>query len=249
MRYLLIGALAFAIFAIVACPARVVCWASDGVCDHMADDGIRLRALSGTVWDGRARISYGGEAFGELGWTYRPSGLLDGELLADWQLVDAAFHLSGAAAYDGSTMQLTVAGRIGAQAINRVLGQYEIRLSGDMEVRDAHAVWSDRPAASGSLHWAGGRTWYSLSGVDYDVVMPPLTGNLSTVGDAYVLDVRMDDSQAPVMTARLTRGGTVSVGVTRRFLDLAGNPWPIAGDPDAVVITVEEQLIDAAVGG
>lgn len=236
-KYILIGVLAFLGFALVLMPASVARLAANRV------DGLAMRAVGGTLWDGQASLAYRGEGIGTLEWTFMPLGVLDGDVRVGWRLRDADLELSGIAALGLSDAHLSASGRVGAAAVNRVLGRYDIAIDGDFEATDVALVSDESVRASGTIAWSGGRTFYRLSGQNYDTALPAMVAEVRTVDGEHTLDARLaDDSAAPLILARLKSTGWIEISLTRRFTTLAGKPWPIPGDDDAVVLTVEEQL-------
>lgn len=236
-KYILIGVLAFLGFALVLMPASVARLATGRV------EGLAMRAVGGTLWDGQASLAYRGERIGTLEWTLVPRGVLDGEVRVRWRLSDLDLDLSGIAARGFGHALLNVSGHVGAAPANRILGRYDIAIDGDFEATDVALASDESVRASGAMVWSGGRTFYRLSGQNYDTALPAMVAEVRTVDGEHTLDVKLaDDSAAPLIRARLKSTGWIEVGLTRRFTTLAGKPWPIPGDDDAVVLTVEEQL-------
>lgn len=236
-NYILIGVLAFLGSALVLMPAGVARLAANRV------DGLAMRAVGGTLWDGQANLAYRGEGIGTLEWTFIPLGVVDGEARIRWRLSDAGLDLSGVAAQGFGRALLNASGQVGAAAVNRVLGRYDIAIGGNFEATGVALVSDGSVRASGAIAWSGGRTFYRLSGQNYDTVLPAMVAEVRTVDGEHTLDAKLaDDSAAPLILARLKSTGWIEIGLTRRFTTLAGRPWPIPGDDDAVVLTVEEQL-------
>lgn len=236
-KYILIGVLAFLVFVVVLMPASVARLAANRV------DGLAMRSVGGTLWDGQANLAYRGEGIGTLEWTFVPRGMMDGEVRLRWRLSDADLDLSGIAAQGFGLVFLNVSGHVGAAAVNRVLGRYDIAIDGDFEATDVVLIADESVRASGAIAWSGGRTFYRLSGQNYDTALPAMVAEVRTVDGEHTLDAKLaDDSAAPLILARLKPTGWIEIGLTRRFTTLAGKPWPIPGDDDAVVLTVEEQL-------
>lgn len=236
-KYILLGVLAFVGFALVLMPASVARFATDRV------DGLVMRTVGGTLWDGRANLAYRGEGIGHLEWSFVPLGLLDGEIRVRWRLTDADVDLSGIATQGFGRALLNASGHVGAAAVNRVLGRYEITVAGDFEATDLAVVADGSARASGAITWSGGRTFYRLSGQNYDTALPAIVAEVRTVDGEYALEAKLaDDPAAPLIHARLKSNGWIEIGLTRRFAALAGKPWPVPGNDDAVVLTVEEQL-------
>ena len=242
--YILIGIAAFAVFGAAFMPASVVRLATDRI------DGLTLRTASGTLWDGNASVAVGGHAIGSLTWTFEPLGLLEGEARMRWQLRDATIDLAGVASRGFDAAWMTAAGTVDSAAANRILGRYDISIGGAFKLVGLGLRLDEAGArASGEIRWSGGRTLYRLSGQNYDTTLPAMLANVATVEGKHTLWVELADDVAPsaararLMDAHLDASGWLRVGLTRRFLVLAGKPWPIPGDENATVLSVEEQVL------
>ena len=239
----LLGVAAFAVFVLAFLPARVV---GHGV-ERL--EGVALDNLAGTVWRGDGDIAVGGEPLGRLQWRFAPAALFTGALGLDWRLRHPDYQLEGGLRQGFGGTAASVSGTVAAVALNRLLGQYHIRLAGAFEI-DEVALRSDagRWRAHGALRWNGGRTTYRLSGQSYDVEFPPLAATLGTEGDEVRFQAFLDGeaSEPALIDARLDVEGWLHISVTRRFTRLAGKPWPGAGGEDEVVVTVAEQVLDTS---
>ena len=241
----LVGLAAFAVFALWRVPA--------GVLTRLAErlDGVALTAVAGTLWGGSAGLAVHGEDLGRFAWRFAPGKLLGGTVGVTWRLRNPDLRLQGDAVAALGGFRLTASGQVGAAALNRVLGEYHIRLGGELAVEDwsLERGWRDSAwTVDAALRWSGGRTNYRLSGQSYDVDFPPLVGSLATTGGepCLAVSVRPEADAAPILLARLDARGWLHISVTRRFTRLAGNPWPGAGADDEVVVTVAEQILAVA---
>ena len=249
LAYALLGALAFAVFALALLPASVLTRAVEGA------STATVRDVNGTVWSGGAELAIEGEDLGRLQWRFAPKALLAGAAGVNWRLRHADFRFEGHLRYGFGGMAASASGVLGAAALRNTLAKYYIRLGGDfaferLELRMVPDTGDGIPAwhAEGELRWSGGRTTYRLSGQSYDVEFPPLTGELRTTADGIRLRAfaRHGAGEAPLLTARLDGEGWLHVSVTRRFTRLAGKPWPGSGGEDEVVVTVAELWLPAA---
>ena len=249
LAYVLLGALAFAGFALALLPASVLTRAVEGA------SAATLRDVNGTVWRGSAELAVQGEDLGRLQWRFAPAALLSGAAGVRWRLRHADFRFAGDLRYGVGGVAASASGELGAAALRNTLAKYYIRIGGDFAFErlalrvvpngeDGAAAWR----AEGELRWSGGRTTYRLSGQSYDVEFPPLAGELRTTADGIRLQAfaRQGDGEAPLLTAWLDGEGWLHVSVTRRFTRLAGKPWPGSGGEDEVVVTVAERRLDAA---
>ena len=246
LGFILLGLVAFAVFAAARVPATVLTNAAQRV------DGVALREATGTIWRGAAALSVGGESLGRIDWRFAPAVLFSGALGVDWRLRHPDFQLEGDLGVGPRSAWVTASGAIDAVALNRLLGKYHIRLSGELtvdgwRVRRVEGEAGDVLDAAGQLRWSGGRTSYRLSGQSHDVDFPPLAGELAAPDGEPRLAVflRREPGAKPLLSARLDNDGWLHISVTRRFTRLAGKPWPGAGEDDDVVVTVSEQVLDA----
>ena len=241
--YVLLGLVAGVAFLVALTPSRAVVPALERM------DELRLLGATGRWWKGEADVVYRGFAAGRLAWVVDPLALFAGGLGAKWRLRHANHDLAGSALVGFDGFALSVAGAMDAKTVNEVLAYYHIHLGGQFTVDAGDAPkglslrYADgEPAAAGTLRWSGGRTTYRLSGQSYETQMPPMLARMATQAGEPVLRVYLEEVEKPVLVARLNADGWLHVGISRRFAALAGNPWPIAGDPDAVVVTVQEKV-------
>lgn len=237
--YVLIAVAAALAFTAALVPAKAVTLATDRV------DEITLLDISGTLWRGEANVLYHDFDAGRLAWRMDWPALFDGQLGAHWRLDGAGHELAGRFQRGLASSALTAAGSIDAGNVNRLLGDYDIRVAGvlaveDLVVRGDDGVWS----LAGQLRWTGGRTIYRLSGLTYDVNLPPMVARFATQEGGVVLNATLEDRPMPLFEARL-RDGWMEFGITKHLTRLAGKPWPGNAAEDAVVLAVERELKEA----
>ncbi len=242
--YILLGVFAGVVFLLALIPARAVAPLAERV------DGLRFLGATGVWWNGQADVVVRGFAAGRLTWMLAPTALLDGRLGVNWRLRHANHDLSGSAAAGMDSFAATVTGRMEAATVNEALSFYRMHLGGRFVVDTAGAPrglalsYADGElATAGVLRWSGGRTDYELAGQSYQAQMPPMAARLATEAGGPVLRAYMEGVAKPLLSARLDAEGWLHVGMSRRFAELAGNPWPGSGDADAVVLTVQEKVL------
>jgi hypothetical protein len=255
LRYLLVGALVVVAILIIRAPARLL---ADALPDQSA---ARLVAPSGTIWRGAATLhlrALGGMQgyldAGRVTWAFNPGALLRGRLGYTITLAGPDHALSGAVALAPSTLFLTLDGAADAAFINPWLAAYDMWLAGTFQLdgwslhlplavsTDHTAVADavrDHTALAGTLGWTGGNVRYRLSGRDFNIELPSLTGQL---GPGPTGAVREADTGTPLLLFSITSAGFAKIELTQRFTELAATPWPGQAEPDAVVLAVEEQL-------
>ncbi len=235
-----IGGAAFLAGAVYLAPAGLVRVA-------IGDAGpARLSSIEGRLWDGRASLLFDGWPAGRLAWSLDAAGLLDGRLRFDWRIQDPGYDLDGQGdvGFGGTAFDAT--GRIGPTLIETTLAPYDIAVGGALEisgfvVRASHDLVPE--TIEGNLHWAGGPVGYRLAGRDFRTDLPPLDGRIGTVGGEPVLTVHAAGEDVPLFRVRLDPQGWAHVGITQRFTELVGMPWPGGGPAEAVVIEVAEKIL------
>lgn len=242
--YILLGVLAGVVFLLALIPSRALAPLAERV------DGLRLLGATGRWWNGDAEVVYRGFAAGRMSWMLAPTTLLDSRLGISWRLRHADHDLSGTAVAGIGSFAVSMTGKMQAETVNRALAFYHMQLDGQFAVDPANHPeglvfdYADgQLAVAGALRWSGGRTVYRLSGQSYQTQMPPMVARLATEADEPVLRAYAEGVAKPVLSARLDAEGWLHVSMSRRFAELAGNPWPGSGDADAVVLTVQEKVL------
>jgi hypothetical protein len=126
-----------------------------------------------------------------------------------------------------------------------VFSRYDIRIPGSIAVEhlDLTAAYGARlPDVRGELKWSGGDVSYRLSGRDHRVALPPLVGFIDSSSSQPEISVYQVDDKMPLMLGKVAQDGMATVGITKQFTKMLGEPWP-GGEPDhAVVLEVGEKL-------
>jgi hypothetical protein len=69
-----------------------------------------------------------------------------------------------------------------------------------------------------------------------------LVGFLDSSSGQPEMSVYQSNDETPLMLARISRDGLATIGITKQFTKLLGEPWP-GNEPDhAVVLEVGEKL-------
>lgn len=206
-------------------------------------DGLTVWDVRGRWWRGEARAAAGEQALGQLAWQWLPAGLAAGELRFDWQLAGPDHALGGTVGGMLDGWALTAAGRVAATTVNPALAAYDTRLGGDFALEGValRTAAGKPPSATGALHWSGGDVGYSLGGRRIAATLPAMVGRLAVVDGEPTLAVATGTGER-LFEVRLAADGWVHVALTKRFLDLAGNPWPGQAADGAVVLEVAQRL-------
>ena len=206
-------------------------------------DGLTVWDVRGRWWRGECGVAARELALGRLAWQWGPAGLTAGELRFDWQLEGPDHALGGTVAVRPDGWNLEAAGRAGAALANPALAAYAIRLDGDLalEALALGATANESASAAGTLHWSGGDVAYRIGGRPFAAALPAMAGRLAVVDGEPTLAVATGAGEQ-LFEIRLAAGGWLHVALTKRFLDVAGNPWPGAVADDAVVVEVAEKM-------
>lgn len=231
LRWGLLGLCAAVVFGIALAPARAFLGATPLLAD-----------ARGPWWRGDAGVLHDGERIGRISWTLDPLALFAAQAAAHWRFDGAGRGLAGRVARGFGNFDLHAAGEVAAATVNRVAAGYDIGLAGTFTVSELR-LRSDagRVSANGLLRWPGGATTYALGGRTRAVDLPAMTATLASQDDAAVLEVRSAAADLPLLEARLQTDGWLRIRLTKRFLALAGNPWPGSTAPDDFVFAVAER--------
>lgn len=236
----LLGMLALAIFLVLRAPALLI--------ERFLGDAspISLSHSAGTIWNGEADISARGHDLGRASWNVLPASLLGGAIGARWRVTGDHHALRGTAAASIAETDISLAGHIDADFVNRLLSDYHIHLRGDFELDDIALTFGAGPhptTVSGTLRWDGGSTRYRLAGEIEHVTLPPMQATLAVNDDGHPqAESFSDPTEAPLIRAHLDPDGWLHIAISRHFTSLAGRPWPGTGPPDEMVVEVAERL-------
>ena len=235
--YLAAACLLCIVLLVALWPARALLPMAAGV------DGLALRDVQGYWWRGELRAEYGDVPLGQLAWRWAPAGLLAGELRFETRLQGRDHALDGSIARGLNAASIALSGTVAARLLNAALAAYDINLDGDFDLAGltARLAGTDPPAVAGTLRWSGGGVRYRLGERRFTAELPAMVGQLAAADGEPTLSVTNAAFEL-LFTVRLAADGWVHVALTRRFVDLAGNPWPGDAPADAVVVEVAERM-------
>ena len=235
-----IGVAAFLACAVYLAPAGLV-----GTI--VGDRGpARLSGVEGRLWNGRASVRFDGWPAGQLTWSFDPAGLLEGRLRFAWRILDPGYDLAGHGdvGFGGTGFEAT--GRVGAVLLERILAPYDIAAGGALDISHL-AIESSHDlvprTVGGAVSWSGGPVGYRLAGRDFRTHLPPLDARIETVDGDPVLTAGAVGDDVPLLRVRLDREGWAHIGITQRFTEVVGLPWPGARADDTIVIEVAEKIL------
>jgi len=238
-RLVVVGLLAFVVSALAFAPASLV------RSFVVAVPGLTVSSLSGTVWRGRAALVHRGVPLGDLAFAFRPIDLL--RLRIGYSIALAGEHadVSGRAAIGLRNFEVVAEGTVDFALAAADLARYELSIPGTLTLAPLQLdgrFGAPLPNARGEVRWNGGTVRYALGGTTRDVVLPSLAGFVdSSVGHPQVTVYAVDDP-TPLLLAHIQPDGLASIGITKQFTKLIGQPW-VGGEEDhAVVLEVSEKL-------
>ena len=242
LRWSLFGFAAALVFAIALAPARVILPAAPALAD-----------AQGPWWHGDAAVLHDGAAIGRIFWALDPLALLRAKIGAHWRFQNAGEQLAGHVAHGFQGFALEASGEVAATTLAGAFAAYGIDLPGTFAIDELRLRNDAGPlSANGALRWSGGRTTYTLGRRTRTVDLPAMAATLATQNGTALLEVRsfMQGSSAsavagpPLLEVRLHADGWLRIRLTKRFLALAGNPWPGNAADNDFVIAVAEQCFD-----
>ena len=238
LRLTLIGVATFIVCLFVFAPASLVRYL-------LRDAPITLAGPTGTLWRGSGDLAVAGSPLGRIDWSLAPSTLLSGELGFDVTVTGPHIDLKGRTAASPRAGHAELDGTFETALLADALARYDIHIPGSITIEhlDLTANYGARlPMVRGELKWSGGNVDYRLSGRDHRAQLPPLVGFVDSSSGQPEISVYQVDDKMPLMLAKISQEGLATVGITKQFTKMLGEPWP-GGEPDhAVVLEVGEKL-------
>ncbi len=240
VRLTLIGVATFIVCVCAFAPASLVRYALRG-----DETPITLIGPTGTLWRGSGDLAVSGVHIGHIDWSYAPSALLSGEFGFDVRVRGDHVDLSGRASAAVRSAHAEMSGTFDTALLADTLSQYDLDIPGSIAVEDLELTsmrGARLPQVRGKLKWSGGEVGYRLSGRDHLVKLPPLVGFVDSASGQPEISVYQVNDKMPLMLAKVSPNGLATVGITKQFTKMLGEPWP-GGEPDhAVVLEVGEKL-------
>jgi Type II secretion system (T2SS), protein N len=238
-RLTLIGIATFIVCLAVFAPASLVRFALRDA------QQVTLAGPTGTLWRGSGELGIAGTQLGRITWSFAPMALLSGDVGFDVSVAGQHIELGGRTTASLRHGHASLDGTLDTALLNDVFSRYDIRIPGTIAIEhlDLSATYGERlPDVRGELKWSGGDVSYRLSGRDHRVTLPQLIGFIDSSSGQPEISVYQVDDKMPLMLAKVAQDGMATVGITKEFTKMLGEPWP-GGEPDhAVVLEVGEKL-------
>jgi hypothetical protein len=83
---------------------------------------------------------------------------------------------------------------------------------------------------------------FRLNDVEQQAQLPALVGFVDSSAGHPEISVYATNDETPLILARIAQDGWVTIGITKRFTELTGQPWHGDQPDHAVVVEVQEKL-------
>ncbi len=235
----LIGVATFIVCVCAFAPASLIRYALP------AASPITLAGPTGSVWRGSGDLAVAGARLGRIDWSYAPSALLSGSVGFDLRVHGDHIDVSGRATAAARSAHANLSGNVDTALLADTLSRYDLDIPGSITIEDLNLTemyGAPLPQVRGQLKWTGGEVAYRLSGRDHRVKLPSLVGFIDSASGQPEISVYQVNDKMPLMLAKVSANGLATVGITKQFTKMLGEPWP-GGEPDhAVVLEVGEKL-------
>jgi len=239
VRLTLFGILTFVLCAVAFAPASLVRYVVP------RDGFVTIAAPTGTLWRGSGDLGVGGMPVGTVAWSFAPGALLRANLGYDVDVKGDHVALSGWIGAGVSSARGELGGTLDTVLLGDTLARYDLRIPGTIAVERLEiggAYTARLPQTRGELKWSGGAVDYALSGREHHVTLPPLVGFVDSSSGQPEISVYQVNDKMPLLLARITQDGLATIGITKQFTKMLGEPWPGSEPDHAVVLEVGEKL-------
>lgn len=239
-RWIALFVVAFAVLLVARAPAALVTML-------LPAGPIAIASPSGSLWRGEGLLLRHDERFGLLRWRWLPGRVLQGDLAMSLELAGDGIDVRGELfASPTSNGVANLRGQLEEDALLRLLGPYRLSVGGTLALDNVTATRraDGFAAVTGGAEWSGGRLAYHLQGRRYEAQLPPLAGQLETIGNRLQLAARrrVPANTAPLLTVALRSDGWFVASASREFIEMAGQPWQGRAEQHETVLEVEEKL-------
>lgn len=242
--YSLLFLISLLIFLLATLPANVL-WQkvlSNNV--PLKKLGIMVKAVDGSVWDGRVHLGYRG-AEGILDWDVDTLGLMKLELPVLLNLNSTVGQVSGNLVLSPDSSNLTIPkAEIDLDRLNPFFRRERVSLSGSALINQLvlHLDGNRLSYAEGRGSWTGGDIAYPVGRDLHERNLPPFFARVETGDNGEIrLGIKDTDADFDVIDATLDMQGEAFLQVRRRLLDLADEPARHANETD-VIFKVKKPL-------
>lgn len=242
--YLLIGLFSFIVFLGLTAPLEFI-WPKAQ--PYLGRLPVQVELVSGTAWQGQARINIPNVGRVTGLWSIKLAELLTGKLAADIDI--SGDELSFKGQVQASAEQIEVIDSeafMSSRYLEPLLRQGRSSLTGDFEINKFNAMVSieDKQilAADGRILFNGGDVSFPIDGRTINATLPILVGVFNKPGANVELAITNTDGQS-IGNGYVQPDGWSGIAIRRRFLDILGQKWPADVDEEAIIFEVSQKLM------
>jgi general secretion pathway protein N len=242
--YLLIGLFSFIVFLGLTAPLEFI-WPK--VQPHMGRLPVQVELVSGTLWQGQARINVPkvGKVTGH--WDIHLSKLFTGQLAASVEITGDELKFKGLVRGNADQVEIIESEAfMSSRYLTPLLRQGRSSLTGDFELNKFNALFSLKDkqvlAADGRILFNGGDVSFPIDGRKINATLPILVGVFNKPSDNVELTITNTDGQS-IGSGYIQPDGWSGIAIRRRFLDILGQKWPADVDEETVIFEVSQKLL------
>ncbi|MAV25089.1 MAG: hypothetical protein CMQ05_03085 [Gammaproteobacteria bacterium] len=242
LLYLLAGFIAFLICIAAFLPASPA-WQQIIIPRLKVVPDLAVTGVDGTVWRGRAGLSYRAFPPSTLTWSVSPLALAGGAGEGDLTLSGEGHNIIARVVVEPHGLTLSGGnGVIDASFVNSMSEGIGLTFPGEIALSNIEGTTSTRwfTSATGDLDWQGGTISTRTPDGMISYSLPPLTGQLSMEGEKLKLTLQHDVNN--FMDISLGRDGWAKVDIYKPLFRHAGLNIPGGDDLPDPVVQVEEKL-------
>jgi len=234
-------------------PARVLFDALKPKLLPASSAGLKISEPKGSIWKGAIDLEVSGMSF-RADWDILQSQLFKGELAVAISVTSQSppGNLKTPNWIKG-TIFGSIFGKFGCYNVNAMVsaelinhlanGQFSLENKVVMNALEVNFKDNSFKTARGKLNWPGGLiAYYDPSRGQQQVDLPALTGEISTEQGKLTGRLGLDDSSGILVSAEVDGKGEAIVAIRKRMLDVLGQGWSKAVDPDDVILEIQQAL-------
>jgi general secretion pathway protein N len=213
---------------------------------HLGRLPVQVELMTGTLWQGQARVKIPqvGKVTGQ--WDIQISDLLTGQLAVKVDLVGDELKFNGIVRATAEKIEVgNIEALMSSGYLAPLLRQGKSSLSGEFELNNFNGVFSlsDKKilAADGRILFTGGDVSFPIDGKTISSKLPILIGVIEKTNENVEVAITNTDGQA-IGDGYIQPDGWSGISIRRRFLDILGQKWPADVDEEAVIFEVSQKL-------
>jgi len=214
---------------------------------HLGRLPVQVELVSGTLWQGQARVNIPkvGKVSGH--WDIQLSELLTGQFAANVEISGDELKFEGLVRANADQVEVIESEAfMSSRYLVPLLRQGKSSLTGDFEVNKFNALFSLKDkqvlAASGRVLFNGGDVSFPIDGKRINAALPILVGTISKPSDNVELEITNTEGQK-IGNGYIQPDGWSGMAIRRRFLDILGQKWPADVDEETVIFEVSQKLL------